>query len=96
MSSRITAFASYVVAFAARNYRVNMHLNSVNEHRVNALDTYTLFTEAVTSESARDSMVAEVVRAVVTSPETGYLGSPDKTIVESTQSAVSSWIPPRT
>lgn len=86
---------SAVVAFAARNYRVSMHLATINENKVNALDTYTLFTEAVTSETARDAMVVEVIRAVVTHPDTGYLGSPDKTVIETGPGSISSWIPPK-
>lgn len=77
--------ASYVLALLVRSYRVNQHLRSINEQKRNALHTYQLFASTAVSEAARDLVTAEVVRAVFSTSETGFLAETgDKTIVEST------------
>lgn len=75
--------ATYVVAFLQRNYRINKHLQVVNEFKRNALNTYPMFSKAVESLPARDAITAEVAGAVFVTPDTGFLsGSTDRTIVE--------------
>jgi hypothetical protein len=81
---------TYGVTFLVRNYRINMHLQVVNEQKRNALDTYGLFAEAATSAEARDIISAELVKAVFASAETGFLGDgQDRTIVEGQTGLVS-------
>jgi hypothetical protein len=80
----IIGIPAYVAAFALRNYRVNKHLQVVNEQKRTALDTYPLFTESVSDEATRGLIAVELLRATVGLAETGYFtGHPDKTILES-------------
>jgi hypothetical protein len=75
--------AGYVLAFAARNYRVSKHLQVANEEKRNAVNTYVLFTEAVTPE-AQNIVTAELVRAVFEPTATGFLSAErERTIIES-------------
>jgi hypothetical protein len=61
-----------------------MHLKVLNEQKKNALDTYSLFVDATTSDAARDLVTGELVKSVFTPGETGYLDkSGDKTIIDS-------------
>ncbi|WP_426566347.1 hypothetical protein ACPPVT_07325 [Angustibacter sp. McL0619] len=79
----LLSIAGFAVAFCARNYRVNMHLEVLNKRRENALNTFGLMQAAVVSDAARDVVVAELVRAVFTSEETGYLGADtERTVIE--------------
>lgn len=75
---------SFGVAFASRIYRTNTHLRAVYEQKANALRTFSLFSRSVDDEDARSMILAELVRAVFSSADTGVLdkGS-DHTIVES-------------
>jgi hypothetical protein len=75
---------SFGVAFSSRIYRTNTHLRAVYEQKANALRTFSLFARSVDDEDARSLILAELVRAVFSSAETGVLdkGS-DHTIVES-------------
>lgn len=75
--------AAWAINFAVRNYRTNMHLSVVNTQKRNALDTYLLFVGAVASENERDLVTAELVRAVFSTSDSGFLGvADDKTIIE--------------
>jgi len=78
------SIVAFALAFCVRNYRVNMHLEVLNKRRENALNTFGLLQAAVTSEDARNIVVSELVRAVFTSEETGYLGAEtERTVIES-------------
>jgi hypothetical protein len=74
---------SYALAFCVRNYRVNKHLEVVNQQKTNALDTYPLLTEAAISDTARDLIAAELVRTVFEPGDTGYLGEDqERTVID--------------
>ena len=61
-----------------------MHLEVLNRRRENALNTFGLMQAAVTSDEARNIVVGDLVRAVVTSEETGYLAAEtERTVIES-------------
>jgi hypothetical protein len=79
----IIGVPAYVATFCLRNYRVNKHLQVVNEQKRTALDTYPLFTESVSDDATRALIAVELLRATVGITDTGYLGNqPDKTILE--------------
>jgi hypothetical protein len=78
------SIVAFALAFCVRNYRVNMHLEVLNKRRENALNTFGLMQASVTSEDARNIVVGELVRAVFTSEETGYLSAQtERTVIES-------------
>lgn len=74
----------YVVSFMVKSYRANQHLLVVNQHKANALKTFRLFQESLSGEgSTRDLITAELVKAVFSADETGFLDhTPDRTVVE--------------
>lgn len=81
----VVGVAVYAVSFAARNYRVNKHLQVVNEQRRNALDTYGLFQSAVSDATTRDIATTEILHATFQPADTGYLSTTsERTIVETT------------
>lgn len=79
----LLSIAGFVLAFCVRNYRVNKHLETLNKRRYNALETFGLFQAGVSTDEARNIIVAELVRAVFAHEDTGYLTGNDRTIVES-------------
>lgn len=84
----LLSIAGIGLAFCLRNYRVNMHLQVLNKRRENALNTFGLLQAGVTTDEARNIVVGELVRAVFTSEETGYLGNEtERTVIESPGSA---------
>lgn len=87
---------AYGLAFCSRGYRANTHLAIVNEQKANALDTFSLFQETVTTEAGKEAVTVELVRAVFATSDSGYLqGSADKTIIEEQGSAVLSLLAAR-
>jgi hypothetical protein len=73
---------SYAIGFLTRNYRVNKHLQPVDETTRNALETFSLFSESVAPED-RPVLTAELARVVFAYVETRFLSaSQEKTIVE--------------
>ena len=79
----LLSLGALALAFCLRNYRVNRHLEVVNKRGENALKTFGLLQAAVTTDEARSVVVAELVRSVFGSEETGYLtGQGDRTVIE--------------
>jgi hypothetical protein len=74
--------------FCLRNYRVNKHLQTLNEARANALETVgPLSRGAISSDAGREIVIHELVSAVFAIGDTGYVASNgDHTIVESSNS----------
>ena len=80
----LLSLAGFVLAFCARNYRVNKHLETLNRRRYNALETFGKFQAGVAGDDARNIIVGELVRAVFQHEDTGYLsGGTERTIIES-------------
>jgi len=76
---------SFGVAFCSRIYRNNAHLRAVYDQKVSALRTFMLFSRSLEGDELTRTMVLEqVVRAVFTAADTGFLdgGGSDKTIIE--------------
>ncbi|TDT16167.1 hypothetical protein BDK89_1751 [Ilumatobacter fluminis] len=73
---------AWALAFVVRNYRANQHLAVLNDQRRNALLTYPLFTGSANSETERDLITAELVRAVFAMGDTGYADTNDRTVIE--------------
>lgn len=75
--------STYVLAFAVRNYRINRHLQTTNEEKRNALNTYPLFVAAAPTAETENIVTSAVATSVFGATDTGYLdGSNDRTIIE--------------
>jgi hypothetical protein len=66
--------AIYALTFSSRLYRVNKHLQSVNQHRTNALDTFPLVARSMVEQKTRDRLLADLLRVTAASGDTGFLG----------------------
>lgn len=74
---------SFGVAFASKIYRTNSHLQAVYEQKAKALQTFKLLVDAA-GDDAKELILAELVRAVFTSADTGVLDkATEHTIVDS-------------
>ncbi len=74
---------SFGVAFASKIYRTNSHLQAVYEQKAKALQTFKLLVDAA-GDDAKELVLAELVRAVFTSADTGVLDkATEHTIVDS-------------
>lgn len=82
--------AAYALAFVTRNYRVAKHLEVVNEQKRNALNTYKLFTAAVSDAETQNLITVELVRTVFAAAESGFLSAEQATtIIENAPSLLS-------
>ncbi|WP_410676729.1 hypothetical protein [Amycolatopsis sp. cmx-4-68] len=78
------------IAFCTKNYRVNKHLQVVNQTRFNALETASLYVASITTDDARNIVVSELVRSIFTPGDTGYMTTDrEQTIVENPGSLIS-------
>jgi hypothetical protein len=68
------AFASFLTAWAARNYRAHRHLHVINEHRSKALETFKAFVSAAHDEQTQSTVLLEATRCIVTAGSSGYAG----------------------
>jgi hypothetical protein len=74
---------TYLVAFFARNYRTERHLQILNEAKQSGLDTFSLFQDATADDATRAVILAELVRSVFLAPETGLIAeSGERTVLE--------------
>jgi hypothetical protein len=91
----LLGIGSFLIALLARNYRVNKHLQVVNETKRNALNTFVLFSETAATDETRAVITAELVRAVFLPGDSGYLGEAnEKTIIESAPAMTAFLRPP--
>jgi hypothetical protein len=72
----LAAIGVYVLRFASRQYGANRHLEAVNVHRKNALETLRLYSEGAPDPNAQAIVLTAVAGAIFRDPETGFLGSP--------------------
>lgn len=77
------SLVGYALSFAVRGYRANTHLRVVNQQKANALDTFILFQASATSDVGKEAITLELVRAVFSQSDSGFLdGGSDRTIIE--------------
>jgi hypothetical protein len=74
---------SYGIAFSARIYRTNTHLQAIYEQKTSALKTFNLFSSTVDDDEARILILGELVRSVFASSTTGvFEKDSDHTVIE--------------
>ncbi len=81
------ALASYLLVWAARNYRASRHLAVLNEHRAMALQTFDSFVVTASDDPAtKNAVLLEAMRCIFTAGSTGYSSeepsSPTDRIIE--------------
>ena len=75
----IVSFLIYVVSFLIKQYSVQKHLQAVNKHRANTLNSYKLFIQSLENADSgtKQSLMVEIARAIYESGQTGYINSKD-------------------
>ena len=74
----IIAVIVFVMSFAFKQYSVNRHLQTLSQHRQNALNSYKLLTASIVGDDigSRNALMVQVAKAIYEhSQSTGFLGS---------------------
>ncbi|AOP36373.1 hypothetical protein A0128_20360 [Leptospira tipperaryensis] len=76
------------IRFSFRQFSINKHLYSLNKHRSNSLNSFTLFSNSIDKNDSqyRNALILEIAKSIFDSGQTGYL--PDKNIEVSSPSIV--------
>ena len=69
----IVSFFSIIFLRIARNYDANMHLYTVNKHRLNSLRVFTLFVESSQNPQTRDAVLIQATRAIFDVGDSGFV-----------------------
>jgi hypothetical protein len=75
----VVSLLIYCITFCARQYSVNKNLESINNHRKNALNSFALFIETISPEDAntRNTLILQVAKAIYDNVGSGYLPNQD-------------------
>lgn len=67
----------YFISFSFKQYSINKHLQTLNSHRKNALNSYKLFSGSIDTEDAasRNALMLQVAKAIYEYNTTGYLSN---------------------
>ncbi len=72
----LIAIQIFLISFSFKQYSINRHLQTLNTHRQNALNSYKLFTESIIGDdhSSRNVLMIQVAKAIYEySQSTGFL-----------------------
>jgi hypothetical protein len=90
----LLAFLYVILRFVTKNYSIHRHLNVINKHRANVLNSMEAFRTSAIGESPKDTILLSAVGAAYALQETGYIttkegaGSDDGDILDVVKSAV--------
>lgn len=75
----IISFFIYIITFLIKQYSIKKHLETLNTHRQNTLNSYNLFLRSIGSadQDVKNALMVEVARAIYESGQTGYINSKD-------------------
>lgn len=67
----------YIVSFSLRQYSINRHLQTINQHRKNALNSFLLFESTIdkADPSLKNALVLQLSKAIFEESPTGFLNS---------------------
>ncbi|WP_461452964.1 hypothetical protein [Mucilaginibacter sp.] len=92
----VVSFLIYVITFIIKQYSIKKHLQTINTHRQNTLNSYNLFLKSMgtADQDIRNSLMVEVARAIYESGQTGYINSKDDNTNSSSILEVTKFIKP--
>jgi hypothetical protein len=69
----------FLISFSFKQYRVNMHLYTLNKHRANTLKSFEYLTKSPEriDNNSYNSILMEVAKAIYESGQTGYINNSD-------------------
>lgn len=75
----IISFSIYLITFSFKQYSIQKHLQTINRHRQNTLNSFKLFIESLDANdiSTRNALMVEVARAIYDSGQSGYISTKD-------------------
>jgi hypothetical protein len=66
----------FAVNFCFKQYSIHRNLEELNRHRKNALKSFQLFSDSITSDpESRNALMLQVAKAIYDHSPTGYLSS---------------------
>ncbi|WP_343703979.1 hypothetical protein [Chitinophaga sp.] len=73
----VVSIGLYLISFNFKQFSIAKHLQTVNSHRKNALNSYKLFSSSINSEdmASRNALMLQVAKAIYEYNTTGYLSS---------------------
>jgi hypothetical protein len=71
----IISVSLYLISFSFKQYSINKHLQTLNNHRKNALNSYELFTNTIGKDdtSSRNALMLQVAKSIYENSNTGFL-----------------------
>jgi hypothetical protein len=70
----IISFIVYLITFCFKQYSINKHLQTVNKHRKNAINSYNLFEASLgKNDGTKNILMLELAKAIYELTHTGYL-----------------------
>ena len=71
----IIAIQIYLISFSFRQFNINKHIATINNHRQNALDSYKLFDQTISKEDklSHNNLMLQVAKAIYEQTSSGYL-----------------------
>lgn len=72
----LIALQIFLISFSFKQFNINNHLKTLNQHRLNALNSYKLFTRSIVGDdhTSRNALMVQVAKAIYEhSQSTGYL-----------------------
>jgi hypothetical protein len=71
----IISVSLYLISFSFKQYSINKHLQTLNNHRKNALNSYELFVSSIGKDdtSSKNALMLQVAKAIYENSNTGFL-----------------------
>lgn len=71
------SFLLYIVSFCYKQYSIKKHLQTLNNHRKNALNSYNFFANSIGSEdtASRNALMLQVAKTIYEHSNSGYLST---------------------
>ncbi len=73
----IISILIYIITFLFKQFAINKNLQTLNNYKKNALNSFTLFTESIGDKdsSSKNALMLQVAKAIYENTATGYLSS---------------------
>lgn len=75
----VVSFAIYLITFCLKQFTIQRHLATMNRHRKNVLNSFTLFIKSIDSDDkeAKRVLMMEVAKSIYESGPSGYVAGKD-------------------
>lgn len=72
----------FMISFSFKQYSISRHLQTINKHRQNGLDSFKLFVESINKEDTetRNSLMLQLAKAIYEQTATGYISDKNQNV----------------